>query len=130
MSVLMVMLTVLPINVPVLIVFVHNLNIKWATPFSSHHNLLAVAPILILAELHSFYPNTIPFSTNTGARASKTEKFSSKITLGLLLYTAAYGVIYGCRHTYWLHHLFNFWCGWNTILLVNILAHDNTDKRQ
>lgn len=49
-SILVVMLWILPINLPVLVVWVHNLAVHWLTPFSSHHNLLSVMPFILLVE--------------------------------------------------------------------------------
>lgn len=108
-SFLMMMLWVLPINVPVLIVFVHNLNIQWSTPFSSHHNFMAVAPIVALCEVHSILPELMPFG---GETQRITKKVFAKVTFAILGYTVFYCTMYGARHTYWLHHLFNLWCSW------------------
>ena len=44
------MLWVLPINGPVLVVWVHNLAVHWLTPFSSHHNVLSIMPFILLVE--------------------------------------------------------------------------------
>ena len=52
-SMLVLMLWVLPINMPVLIVWIHNLAVHWLTPFSTHHNLLAVLPLVLLLEVMS-----------------------------------------------------------------------------
>jgi glycosylphosphatidylinositol deacylase len=52
-SMLVLMLWVLPINMPVLIVWIHNLAVHWLTPFSTHHNLLAVLPLVLLVEVMS-----------------------------------------------------------------------------
>lgn len=49
-SVLVLMLWVLPINIPVLVVWVHNLAVHWLTPFSSHHNVLSIMPFVLLVE--------------------------------------------------------------------------------
>lgn len=50
---LMLMLWILPINVPILIVFIHNLAVNWMTPFSSHHNVLSILPILIFVKYNN-----------------------------------------------------------------------------
>lgn len=49
-SIFTLMLWVLPINILVLVVWVHNLAVHWLTPFSSHHNVLSIMPFLILVE--------------------------------------------------------------------------------
>jgi len=52
-SMLVLMLWILPINVPVLVVWIHNLAVHWLTPFSTHHNLLSVLPYIMLVECMS-----------------------------------------------------------------------------
>lgn len=99
---LLLMAWVLPVNVPVLVVFVKNLNINWTTPFSSHHNFMAVAPILALVQLHNHKPEIVP----SGESPKKTA-----VLVTILAYLAFYALVYGVRHTFWLHHLFNFYCG-------------------
>lgn len=122
-SFLIIMLWVLPINVPVLIVFVHNMALRWTTPFSSHHNFLAVAPILILTELFSFFTEYLPFGKFSITEPQpQQDPLIHKITLGLLGYTIGYSLVYGVRHTYWIHHLFNFWCGWLILIFFNQLS--------
>jgi hypothetical protein len=49
-SVLLLMLSVLPVNVPVLAAWIRNLTVQWWTPFASHHNVLMIAPIILLTE--------------------------------------------------------------------------------
>jgi glycosylphosphatidylinositol deacylase len=54
-SILVLMLWVLPINMPVLIVWIHNVAVHWLTPFSTHHNLLAVLPLVLVVEVTYAY---------------------------------------------------------------------------
>jgi hypothetical protein len=49
-SILTTMLWVLPINLPVLVVWIRNLAVHWLTPFSSHHNILSIMPYIFLVE--------------------------------------------------------------------------------
>lgn len=49
-SLLVLMIWVLPINLPVLVVWVHNLAQQWLTPFSSHHNILSIMPFILVVE--------------------------------------------------------------------------------
>lgn len=99
MAILMVMMWILPINVPTLIVFVHNVMVNWKTPFSSHHNFLAIIPILFLVERNN-------------SRQVLPQRNFSTITYSLIGYFAFYSVVYGFRHTFWLHHLFNVLACW------------------
>lgn len=131
-SFLMVMAWVLPINIPVLVVYVHNLNVDWATPFSSHHNFLAVAPILVLAELHSFYSEIIPIGglVSNDALAKKGKSLNFLVTVGILGYMVAYSLLYGVRHTFWLHHLFNIWCCWVIVMFLSRTGNGKVEKHQ
>lgn len=52
-SMLVLMLWILPINMPVLVVWVQNLAVHWLTPFSTHHNLLSVLGYILLVETMS-----------------------------------------------------------------------------
>ncbi len=49
-SILVLMLWILPINMPTLVVWIHNLAVQWLTPFSSHHNVLSIMPLILLVE--------------------------------------------------------------------------------
>ncbi|OBA21499.1 PGAP1-domain-containing protein [Metschnikowia bicuspidata var. bicuspidata NRRL YB-4993] len=126
MSILMMMAWVLPINIPVLIVFVHNLNVSWATPFSSHHNFLAVAPVLTMVELCSYFGNSLPLGSDTGDKAK--DRWISKISFVSLAYLGVYCIVYGTRHTFWLHHLFNFWCCSVCLMVINYFNGDVPEK--
>lgn len=62
-SMLVLMLWILPINMPVLVVWIHNLAVHWLTPFSTHHNLLCVLGYILLVEMMSTN-NMIPRVTS------------------------------------------------------------------
>ncbi|VEU20764.1 DEKNAAC101718 [Brettanomyces naardenensis] len=107
-SLLLLMAWILPINVPIMIVWVHNFSLKWATPFSSHHNLLAVLPIVLLIQLN-----------NSGYTLSRpVSKPAVFITRFLVAYTAFYALIFGTRHMFLMHHLFNILCAWFLLLML------------
>lgn len=50
-SLFVLMLWVLPINLPVLVVWVRNLEVHWLTPFASHHNVGSIMPFILLVEM-------------------------------------------------------------------------------
>lgn len=52
-SILVLMMWILPINVPVLVVWIRNLAVHWLTPFSSHHNISSIMPFILLIETMS-----------------------------------------------------------------------------
>ncbi|ODQ67667.1 PGAP1-domain-containing protein [Nadsonia fulvescens var. elongata DSM 6958] len=101
-SILMIMLCIVPINVPVLMVWVHDLTVRWKTPFTSHHNLLSVLPIMFLVE-----------RTTRRRMIPQMWKLSQvQFTVCMLLYMSSYAFIFGMMHAYWLHHLVNFFSAW------------------
>lgn len=101
-SILMLLLIVAIINTPIVIVFVHNLAINWETTFRSHHNILAIAPIIVLVVANSRF--RIPSYTE--------RKIDWAIIFGLFIYLTFFSLIYGIRNLYWIHHLVNVICGW------------------
>lgn len=105
-SLFILMLWIVPVNVPVLVVFFHNMAVKWETPFSSHHNILAILPIILVV------------GKNVQGHMLPQPRFSSqkKITVFILFYFAFFSLIYGVRHLYWLHYLLNFFCAWIFVL--------------
>ncbi|KAK5086354.1 GPI inositol deacylase [Lithohypha guttulata] len=75
-SILILMLWVLPINLPILVVWVHNLAVHWLTPFSSHHNVLSIMPFILLVE-----------TLSTGSMVPPLQKF--KWTTNFLFFALA-----------------------------------------
>lgn len=108
-SLLMLVLLIVPINAPIILVFLHNVAIRWETPFRSHHNCLAVLPIILLIERNTMLRMPARFPNKS---------FAGSITVGSLVVFAVYSFIYGTRNLYWLHHLFNFFCLW--LLFCNL----------
>ncbi|KAI7265512.1 GPI inositol-deacylase-like protein [Hortaea werneckii] len=100
-SMLVLMLWILPLNMPVLVVWIHNLAVHWLTPFSAHRNLLAVLPFILLVETMRA-GNMVP-------RVTSRIRYLTNIALfAFALYAAVYGVTYAYR----LHHLVNALCAW------------------
>ncbi|EGV60019.1 GPI inositol deacylase [Yamadazyma tenuis] len=93
----MMMIWILPINVPIIVVLVHNLTVNWKTSFSSHHNILSIVPIIYLVN----YKNIIRL------------KYTNVIIV-YLAYFMSYCFFYGSINTFWLYQLFNYMC----ILLI------------
>ncbi|KAI5779242.1 PGAP1-like protein-domain-containing protein [Geopyxis carbonaria] len=104
-SILVAMLWILPINLPVLVVWHHNLAVHWLTPFSSHHNLLSIMPFILLVETLTT-GNMIPRVTNR----------IKHVTGFLLLGLAAYSAMYGVSYAYRLHHLVNILAAWFVVI--------------
>ncbi|KAK9472249.1 PGAP1-like protein-domain-containing protein [Dipodascopsis tothii] len=100
-SVLMLMIWVLPVNIPLLVVWIHNLSVRWNTPFSSHHNLLSIMPIILLVE-----------RMISGKMIPRVTSRSQIVTKVLLLYIIIYACLHGVLNAYWLHHLLNIFSAW------------------
>jgi glycosylphosphatidylinositol deacylase len=100
-SLLMLMIWILPINLPVLVVWVRNLAVHWLTPFSSHHNILSIMPFILLVE-----------TLSTGRMVPRASARAALGTNALLFSIAAYAAVYGVSYAYVMHHLANILCAW------------------
>lgn len=49
-TLLILLITLLPFNLPILVVWVRNLAVHWFVPFSSDHDVFAIAPFMIYVE--------------------------------------------------------------------------------
>lgn len=110
-SILLLMLWVLPINLPTLVVWVRNLAVQWFTPFSSHHNVLSILPFIFMVE-----------TLTTGKMVPRVTSRLRHLTSFLLFGIAIYAAVYGVSHAYMLHYLINIVAAW----LVAI--HSTTDS--
>jgi hypothetical protein len=104
-SILVLMLWVLPINLPILVVWFHNLAVHWLTPFSSHHNVLSIMPFIVLVE-------TLTTGKMIPRVTSRLRHLTNVMFFGIALYAAVYGVSYA----YMLHYLFNAAAAWLVVV--------------
>ena len=100
-SIFILMLWILPINVPVLVVWIRNLTVYWLTPFSAHHNILSIMPFILLVE-----------TLSSGRMIPRVQSRFSNITNAILFAIGAYAAVYGVTYAYVLHHLANILCAW------------------
>ncbi|KAL2002209.1 hypothetical protein VTN02DRAFT_432 [Thermoascus thermophilus] len=100
-SILILMLWILPINILVLLVWVHNIVVHWFTPFSSHHNVLSIMPFILLVE-----------TMTSGAMIPRVTTRFKHLTSILFFFIAVYSAIYGVTYAYLLHHLVNLVAAW------------------
>lgn len=104
-SILLLMMWVLPINLPILAVWVRNLAVHWLTPFSSHHNVLSIMPFILLVE-----------NLTTGRMVPQIPSWLRHVTSVLLFGTALCAAVYGVSHAYVLHYLVNVVAAWLVVL--------------
>lgn len=104
-SILLLMMWVLPINLPILAVWVRNLSVHWLTPFSSHHNVLSIMPFILLVE-----------NLTTGRMVPQISSRLRHVTSIFLFCTALCAAIYGVSHAYMLHYLVNIIATWLVVL--------------
>ncbi|KAK6219579.1 hypothetical protein QIS74_05081 [Colletotrichum tabaci] len=104
-SILLLMLWVLPINLPILAVWIRNLAVHWLTPFSSHHNVLSIMPFILLVE-----------NLTTGKMVPRVTGRMRHLTSVLLFCTAIYAAIYGVSYAYMLHYLVNLIAAWLVVI--------------
>lgn len=88
--------TVPAINLPILLVWVHNLAVQWLTPFSSHHNIIAIMPFILLVE-----------TLTSGKMVPRVMGRMRVVVPSFFFFTAIYAAIYGVTYVYMLHHLVN-----------------------
>lgn len=104
-SILLLMLWILPINLPILAVWIRNLAVHWLTPFSSHHNVLSIMPFILLVE-----------NLTTGKMVPQLKSGLRHVTSVLLFGTALCAAIYGVSHAYMLHYLVNIIAAWLVVV--------------
>lgn len=112
-SIFLLMLWVLPINLPTLVVWVRNLAVQWFTPFSSHHNVLSILPFILLVE-------TLTTGRMVPRVMSRLRHFTSVLLFGIAIYAAIYGV----SHAYMLHFLVNLVAAW--LVAIHSTSHSWT----
>ena len=104
-SLLILLLCVLPINLPVLFVWIHNLATNhWLifTPFTSHHSVLSVTPFIVLVE-----------TLTTGAMVPRVKRGPVRWMTNLLFFVlAVYAAMFGMTYAYRLHHVSNILACW------------------
>lgn len=100
-SILLFFIIVSIVNFPIIIVFFHNVAIKWESTFNSHHNILAVLPIILAVVANSKF--RIPRYHRT---------IDWYILFALVLYITFFSTVYGVRNLFWIHHLTNILSGW------------------
>jgi GPI inositol-deacylase len=103
-SLVILMLWVLPINLPTLVVWIHNLAVHWLTPFSSHHNVLSILPFILLVE-----------TLSSGVMVPQLRR-GRWATNGLFFVLAVYAAVYGMMFAYRLHYIANVLAGWLVVL--------------
>jgi pimeloyl-ACP methyl ester carboxylesterase len=129
-SILVLMLWILPINLPTFVVWVHNLAVHWLTPFTSHHNVLSVMPFIVLVE-----------TLSTGKMIPRVTSRLKHVTSLLLFCIAVYAAVYGVSYAYTLHYLANllaFWLAvvhstsdsWSLEGLFRLYAGDAEDRKR
>ena len=115
------MLWVLPINLPVLVVWIHNLAVHWLTPFSSHHNVLSIMPFILLVE-----------TLSSGVMVPVLRRgWIGRWATNLLFFAlAVYASMYGMTYAYRLHYIANIIALWLVCLHFGVgggykYAHGN-----
>lgn len=95
------MVWILPINLPVLVVWARNLAVHWLTPFSTFDNVLSILPIVLLVE-----------TLSTGKMVPRVTTWARHFTNILLFCLALYAAVYGVTYAYRLHTIANILCAW------------------
>ncbi|PVH99739.1 GPI inositol-deacylase [Periconia macrospinosa] len=110
-SLFLLMFWLLPINLPVLVVWIRNLTVHWLTPFSPHHNILSITPfVLLVVETHA-----------AGRMIPRVTSAWRVVTKGVLFAFAAYAAVCGVTYAFVLHHVANALCAWLLVVHFGVL---------
>ncbi|KAF2860451.1 GPI inositol-deacylase-like protein [Piedraia hortae CBS 480.64] len=115
-SLFMLMLWILPINLPVLLVWMQNLRVRWLIPFEMNANFLAIVPFVLLVE-----------EMGRGRMVRRVTSRYVFITNVLIFLLALYAAVYGVTYAYRLHHGVNLLCAW--LWGVNYLGGERKEIR-
>ncbi|KAI7903837.1 PGAP1-like protein-domain-containing protein [Cokeromyces recurvatus] len=63
-SILLLFFTLLPFNLPILLVWIRNISVHWFVPFSSDHSVMAIAPFIIYVEILTSQKRMLPRQKN------------------------------------------------------------------
>lgn len=111
-AVLILMLWVLPLNLPVLVVWVHNLAVPYWSAFGSHHNILAIAPFIVLVE--TLAGGVMVPRLRLGKKRGWGGGYARVVTnigfFGLAVYAAVYGMTWAYR-LHWIACVIAGWLG-------------------
>lgn len=117
-SILILMMWVLPINLPTLVVWIHNLAVHWLTPFSSHHNVLSIMPFILLVE-----------TLSSGVMVPQLRR-GRWATNMLFFVLAVYAALYGMTYAYRLHYIANIIALWLVVLHFGVGSGHTTGNRK
>lgn len=106
-SILLLMLWVLPINLPILAVWLRNLAVQWLTPFASHRNVLSIVSFILLVE-----------NLTTGRMVPRVTNRLQYVTTALFIGTALYAGVYGVSYAYRLHHIVHIVSTWLVLIYL------------
>lgn len=131
-SILILMLWILPINLPILAVWIRNLAVHWLTPFSSHHNVLSIMPFIVLVE-----------TLTTGRMVPRVTTRLKYVVSFLLFGVAVSAAVYGVSYAYMIHYLVNIVVAWlvtvhstgdsdvwSGAVLTDLFENGTTDRKQ
>ncbi|KAI9257366.1 PGAP1-like protein-domain-containing protein [Phascolomyces articulosus] len=107
-SLLILMMTLLPFNLPILVVWIRNLSVHWFVPFSSDHNVFAIAPFILYVELLTGSRKMLP----------RTKGPWHWGTCVLIYSIVAYTFLYGIKYTHSIYFLSNHMIAWFLFLHV------------
>ncbi|GAA5841295.1 hypothetical protein JCM9279_000607 [Rhodotorula babjevae] len=102
-AILVILVTLLPINALILVVWVRNLAVGWLAPFSSDHNVFMV---------FGFLANVEALHSGKMLQRSSGGRFSPLVTAASFVIPAAYALLYGIRSAHRLYSLANLCFVW------------------
>ncbi|CAO3702752.1 unnamed protein product [Rhizopus stolonifer] len=105
-SLLLLFFTLLPFNLPILLVWIRNISVHWFVPFSSDHSVLAIAPIMVYVEI----------LTSNRKMLLRQNRFWSTMTYLFMYYIVVYAFLFGIKYTHWIYFSANHLVAWFLLL--------------
>ncbi|ORZ15194.1 PGAP1-like protein-domain-containing protein [Absidia repens] len=123
-TLLLLLLTLLPFNLPILLVWIRNVSVYWSTPFSSDHSVFAIAPFLIHVEMlttqmkmmiprHHYHHQQQQQEHEKEQQGSASGQWwLAWLTYGLMYIIIVYAFLYGVKYPHSIYFLSNYLILW------------------
>ncbi|OAD80621.1 hypothetical protein PHYBLDRAFT_10352, partial [Phycomyces blakesleeanus NRRL 1555(-)] len=106
-SIMFLFITLLPFNLPILLVWIRNLSVHWFVPFSSDHSVMAIAPFMLYVELLTGNHKMLPRLNS---------RYWNWATYLILYSIVVYAFLYGIKYTHSLYFISNHLVCWFLLL--------------
>ncbi|EEB06527.2 GPI inositol deacylase [Schizosaccharomyces japonicus yFS275] len=104
-SLLVIMLHLVPFDMPIILVWIRNVSMHWYIPFPTHHNFFSIIPFILVTEIQ-----------RTGRMLPRMSDLELCLNNFLLYFLSFYSLIYGAEKPYLIHNVVGLYFMWITYL--------------